>query len=297
MALTGMTLTDPSSGLTVVIYPRDGVSSAGIDASAPARAQVEPRVGARGGVDTTAFLDEGVLSLSLLLYPGQFTAQTPEGFLDEIAPLLDPRLRPVLTVTNDAWPGKRQVTLRFDSIAKPWTDPTQWPVQVNWTVPGACWEDALVTSAVINAFATDQTGTGLVFDVPGLAVTSAGITFPPTNTPAPSQVINPGTAAAQWTGLLYGPCTGPKLANDIAGLTLEFTDALQLGQGSYLALDSQAQSALVNGDPLSDVTGLLNFGSSSWWQMNPGLNVIRYYPTDADDGAVASLSFRGAYPL
>ena len=31
--------------------------------------------------------------------------------------------------------------------------------------------------------------------------------------------------------------------------------------------------------------------------LDAGLNVIRYYPTDADDGAVARLSFRGAYPL
>jgi hypothetical protein len=299
MAVTTITLSDPSSGLVVPLRPVAGVAVSGIDASAPARGVVESRVGARGGVDTTAYTDAGVLSLTMLLWPDPVAGVTPEGFLDSIAPLLDPRLRVVLTVANDAWPGARRAVLRYDSIAKPWTDPTQWPVQINWTVPDACWEDATVTSAVINAFATDQTGVGLVFDVPGtgLTVTSAGLTFPATASPAPSQVINPGTAAAQWTALLYGPATGPKLANDALGLKLEFTDDLSISAGNYLALDSQAQSALLNGDPLSDVTGALNFSSSTWWLMNPGINVIRYYPSDADAGAQATLSFRGAYPL
>ena len=294
MTTTAISLIDPSSGYTVPIMSRDGVTAVQIDASAPARAVVESRVGARGGVDTTRNLDAGVLSLSMILWPG--LTQTPEAFLDEIAPLLDPNLRPALVVSNDAWPGgSRRAVVRFDSIAKPQQGPDSWPVQINWTVPGACWEDAAPTTATINAFIASSTG--LVVDVPGLVVTSAGVTMPATSAVAPQQIVSPGKIASQWTALIYGPCTGPKLANDTAGMTIEFTDDMSLDAGEYLLLDSQAQTALLNGDPGQDRTATLNFSTLSWWLMQQGLNVIRYYPTSADAGAQAQITFRGAYPL
>lgn len=293
MTTTSISLADPSSGYTVPIMSRDGVTATGIDASAPARGVVESRVGARGGVDTTRNVDAGVLSLSLILWPG--ITQTPEAFLDEIAPLLDPRLRPALVVSNDAWAGPRRAVVRFDSIAKPQAGPDSWPVQLNWTVPAACWEDAAQTVATVNAFIA--TSTGLVVDVPGLVVTSAGVTMPATQAVAPQQIVSPGKIASQWTALIYGPCTGPKLANDTAAATIEFTDNLALDVGEYILLDSQSQTALLNGDPGSDRTGTLNFSTLTWWLMQPGLNVIRYYPTSADAGANAQITFRGAYPL
>ena len=293
MTVTAISLVDPSSGYTVPIMSRDGVTATGIDASAPARAVVESRVGARGGVDTTRNLDAGVLSLSLILWPG--LTQTPEAFLDEIGPLLNPALRPALVVTNDAYPAPRRAVLRFDSIAKPQAGPDSWPVQLNWTVPDACWEDATATTAVINAFV--NTTTGLVVDVPGLTVTSAGVTMPSSSAPAPSQVISPGKMPSQWTALVYGPATGPKFANDSTGLTLEFTDDVTLNAGDYLLLDSQAQTALLNSDPGADQAGSLNFGTSSWWLIQQGLNVLRYYPSSAGPGADAVITFRGAYPL
>lgn len=292
MTTTAIVLTDPSSGYTVPIMSRDGVTATGIDASAPARGVVESRVGARGGVDTTRFVDAGVLSLTMILWPG--LTQTPEAFLDEIAPLLDPRLRPALVVSNDAWPnGSRRVLVRFDSMSKPQAGPDSWPVQINWTVPAACWEDAAPTTATINAFIAASTG--LVIDVPGLVVTSAGYTMPATTSVAPQQVISPGKIPSQWTALIYGPCTGPKLANDTAQATIEFTDDVSLDVGEYLLVDSQAQTALLNGE--TDVTGSLNFSTLTWWLMQQGLNVIRYYPTSAGAGANVQITFRGAYPL
>src|SRR5690348_8246042 len=102
MAVTGVSLLDPASGLTVVLKPADGITVNGIDASAPARASVESRVGGRGGVDRTKQVDEGALSLTAQLYPGTLpgSAVTPEGVMDSLGPLLDPGLRPYLVVTN-----------------------------------------------------------------------------------------------------------------------------------------------------------------------------------------------------
>ena len=79
-------------------------------------------------------------------------------------------------------------------------------------------------------------------------------------------------------------------------MTLEFTTDLVLNLGDYVLLDSATQSAYLNSDPHSSVLQYLNFSNSDWWLIQPGLNTLRYYPSDADAGAVAQLSFRPAWP-
>ncbi len=292
MTVQSIVLIDPVSGLSVTIMPADGVSAQVLDVAAPARAVEEDRAGAHGSYDTTRYLSAAAVSLSMLLYPG--VTQTPEKFLDALGPLLTPALRPYLIVANDQWPsGPRQMTVRYDSASKPLSDPTNWPVQVSWKAPAGVWEASSLVNAVIQAFIA--TSTGFVFDVPGAVITSAGYVFPATSAPSPSQVASEGNAPSQWTAFLYGPAVGPKFANDTVGLTLEFMGDLTLGPGDYIALDSRAQTAYLNSDPGSSVLPFLNFSASSWWLIQPGLNVLRYYPSSASPGAQANLSFRPAW--
>jgi hypothetical protein len=291
VTVQAITLQDPVSGLTVVIMPADGVAAQVLDVAAPARAVEEDRAGAHGSYDTTRFLSAAAVSLTMLLFPG--VTQTPEKFLDALGPLLTPALRPYLIVTNDQWSQPRQLTVRYDSAAKPLSDPTNWPVQVSWKAPNGVWEAASLVNAVIQAFIA--TSVGFIVDVPGIVVTSAGYVFPATSAPSPSTVSSEGNAPSQWTAFLYGPATGPRFANDSAGLTLEFTGDLTLNPGDYIALDSRAQTALLNSDPGSSVLPFLNFATSAWWLMQPGLNTLRYYPATAGAGAQANLSFRPAW--
>ena len=39
----------------------------------------------------------------------------------------------------------------------------------------------------------------------------------------------------------------------------------------------------------------LNFATTDWWTLSPGLNALRYYPVTADAGAQAQLSYRPAW--
>ena len=291
MTVLAISLVDPVSGLTVPIMPADGVAAQVLDVSAPARAVEEDRCGAHGSYDTTRFLSAAAVSLTMVLYLG--ATQTPEKFLDALGPLLTPALRPYLIVTNDQWSQPRQLTVRYDSAAKPLSDPTNWPVQVSWKAPNGVWEAANLVSSVIQAFIA--TSTGFVFDVAGAVITSAGYVFPATSAPSPSTVTSEGNAPSQWTAYLYGPATGPKWANDTVGLALEFTGDLTLNAGDYIALDSRAQTALLNSDPGSSVLPFLNFATSNWWLMVPGLNTLRYYPSTAGPGAQANLSFRPSW--
>jgi hypothetical protein len=293
MAVTAITLTDPASGISVPIMPAVGVAAQILDVAAPARAVAVDRVGAHGSFDTTAFYGPAAVSLTMLLYPDG--GITPEAFLDQLGQLLNPALRPVLVVTNDAWALPRQITVRFDSVSVPVSDPTNQPVQVTWTGPRSVWEDAVEVTATIGAFIASATG--LTWDVTsGITWTSAGVSWPASTSPSPQLVTNTGTLACDWVGFLYGPATGPKIANDTAGGALEFDDSLILPPGEYVLLDSSTRTAYRNGDLTQPVTGNLTF-PAVWWLMQPGVNNVRYYPSAAGGGAAAQLAFRPARPV
>jgi len=382
MTFTSIVLTDPVSGLSVPILPADGVAAQVLDVAAPARAVAEDRAGAHGSYDVTRYTGPAAVSLTLLLYPG--VTQNPEDFWDAISPLLSPGLRPSLIVGNDQWAGPRQLTVRYDSTAKPFSDPTNWPVQISWAAPAGAWEDAALTAFTAAAFiaattgltmnpaadtgfaytatsatpavftaassayangnqvvlsggtppagvlasgeptwqngkpyfvvgvsgatfkldtaptgtglASTSTGNGTVTSLGGLPIAVGGVVIPASTAASPSIVTSAGTTVSQWTALLYGPCSGPKLANDTTGLTLEFTDDLVLGPGEFAQLDSRTRTAIRNNDPSQPVTGTLNFRTSAWWLIQPGTNLLRFYPSSAGAGSQAQISFRAAWP-
>jgi len=78
---------------------------------------------------------------------------------------------------------------------------------------------------------------------------------------------------------------------------LEFSAALNLVAGEFVLLDSSTRTAYRNGDRAQPVLSSLNFSTSAWWQIQPGLNIIRYYPFSAGAGALAQISFRAAWPM
>jgi hypothetical protein len=293
MTVTAITLADPDSGYSVPLMPADGVAAQVLDVNTPARGVTEDRVAARGAVDNTRYSSAAAVSLSLILFPG--LTQTPELFMDSLGPLLDPGLRPVLIVSNDQWATDRQLTLRYDSTAKPFSDPTNWPVQLSFQAPDAVWESAVLTSADLPTIIASTTG--FEFDPStGAVITSAGYVFPATSQASPSQVVSIGTTTSDWQALLYGPCTGPRLSNDTANGSLNFTTDLKLNLGDYVLVDSQTQTAYLNSDVAAPVTKFIDFPASDWWLMQPGLNILRYHPQAADSGAQAQLNFRAAWP-
>jgi hypothetical protein len=293
MTVTAITLTDPSSGYAVVLMPADGVSAQVLDVATPARAVTEDRVAARGSYDVTRYLSASAVSLSMILFPG--LTQTPELFMDSLGPLLDPGLRPVLIVSNDQYATDRQITLRYDSVTKPFSDPTNWPVQVSWQAPDAVWESVGLTVANLPTIILSTTG--FEFDpTTGAVITPAGYVFPASSEPAPSMVTSAGSTTSDWQALLYGPCVAPQLSNDTTGTSLNFTTDLMLNLGDYVLVDSQTQTAYLNSDTSVPVTQFIDFPSSTWWQIQPGLNVIRYHPVSADSGSQAQLTFRAAWP-
>jgi hypothetical protein len=155
------------------------------------------------------------------------------------------------------------------------------------------WEDSTALTAVVGAFIASTTG--LTWSVTGVTWTSAGAVWPPSTSPSPSIVTNPGTLGTQWQASLYGPCTGPKLASDTTGGALEFDDGLTLGAGEYVAVDSRNRTAYRNGDTSQPVIGNLTY-PATWFPLQPGANDLRYYPSAAGPASAAVLTWRPARP-
>jgi hypothetical protein len=288
MTYTTLSLVDGASGLSCVLRPRDGVAVQTLDVQPNIRAVSNSVAGGDGAFDITQFAGPASVTVSLRLWNG---AQSPEAFLDELAPLLAPWRRPALVVSNDQWTGPRQLAVRFDSRTAPVDNPVSTDLAVTWDVPSGCWTATALTEYDLPALADPTTGlhitdTGLHF------VAGAGITFPAVTTPSPSLVAVPGSARPAWKARLYGPCTGPKLTSDTLGLDIVFTDSLVLTAGQYVELDSAAHTANLLSDPAQSVLDKLDFAKTTWWDLEPGItNQVRYHPSSgAASGAVLSFS-------
>src|SRR5262249_18044015 len=77
---------------------------------------------------------------------------------------------------------------------KPLSDVTNWPVQVSWQAPAGVWEDASLTTDVINAFIASSTGLTVNATVAGFAYTATNAS--PGGFPAPGHNFVNGNAIA-----------------------------------------------------------------------------------------------------
>lgn len=276
--------------------PRDGISAQALEVagtartSGPSNQTVYDRVAAHGAYDVTRYLTAAAVTLTMTLFPPADPAQSIESVWDSVSALLDPFLRPVLTVTNDAWTGDRQITLRYDSDSKPFSDPTNWTVQVSWKAPDAVWESALESQYDIPAYIAVPAGEAVT--TTGLAITTTGDALTAGPGPQQTEVAN-GSFASQWTAALYGPCTGPDLINASTGESLSFP-SLTLAAGDYAFLDSRLQTAVRASDG-ADVTSLLDFPASSWFLLGAGTSLVTYAPGSASPGSQAVLTYRPSW--
>jgi hypothetical protein len=129
------------------------------------------------------------------------------------------------------------------------------------------------------------------------ATVAAALDWPAGSAAGDSLVSVPGTMRTWWTAKLYGPCTGPKLANDTVGADLRFTDSLVLAAGDYVEVSARDRTAYLLSDTSLSRAQFLDWGATAWWALVPGDNLLRYHPTSAGAGAQAEITFRTAWML
>lgn len=103
-----------------------------------------------------------------------------------------------------------------------------------------------------------------------------------------ASISNTGTAAVDWTAVITGPMTTPRL--EMVGLSRRVSFDLSLAAGETLVLDSRTGSALLNGS--TPRTSTLQPGSR-WWQLPVGASTLRLRA--ASGSGSISVSFRPGY--
>lgn len=283
MAVTSMKLVDGVNEL--VLYPRADVVVLGYSKSSPGvRALTEPRPDDDGEIDTTTKYGAAAFSLELR------AIDDPEALAEEMGGWMLPSGRPYIVVENDKWLQARRVRLRssdwgdpVDAFQAPHIRDSQW----QWRAPDGIWEaDAELTVTVA---ADIPSSIGITYPV------TYPVTYSATLATGAQTLVNPGKAPSHFRALLYGPCTAPSLVNDSTGQELTFKPDLALGPGEYIEVDTRNKTALLLSQATANRVGLLNFSISDWWQIQRGVQQIRYAPTDPSAGAQAVITYRPAW--
>lgn len=241
------------------------------------RVVVDDRPLADGVDDRTAYFGSRVVTLDLLARKNRQTA------LDELGPFLVPNARSYLYYPSSAG-FERRVLLRGASVDAPWEGaPGKLELLVAWEAPNGTAETANANSAT--ASATTPPGPGFEFDL------TFDLTFPASSPAGSTTVTTIGNAKCYPVIKLYGPATFPRIENYTDGQkSLDFNIALSATD--YLEVDVRNKTVLLNGNPAQNRYQTLDFATSEWWVLQPGSNLVRYYPDVYSGAARAELSWR-----
>lgn len=255
------------------LMPHDeevGLWLTGLDVGFPdVRDQVDDRIDGDGTTDRTIWHGAKAVTLELVAPdPGAAAAVT------RLRRWLHPARRPWLHFTPEGEPPQR-IRLRSAQHAAPLAQLSsrgRIEASAQWRAPDGV---ALSASTVETVANPADGGAGRVYPLVYDRV------YPQSFGSGATEIINGGTAPTLPVVRVHGPCTGPRLANETTGERLEFTADLVLSTRSYLEVDMAARTARVDGsaDPADSRLGLLDFSTSTWWALQPALNVVRFYPT------------------
>jgi hypothetical protein len=266
----------------MLLYPRTGLVVMSVTSASPVvRAVTEPRPDDDGELDTTERFGARAVAVELM------ATETPAGFVEELSAWMHPGRRPYLEVVDDEWAQTRRVMLRSDQWGGP-IDADDAPyirrIPAQWRAPDGIWEASESTTLTVSA------------DVPSSVGVSAPVTAPialtPTLASGSLQMTNVGGSPSHFTALLYGPCSAPRLINDLTGEQIAFTSDLVLAAGEYVEIDTRAKTARLLSSVAADRRGFIDFSVNSWWQIQRGAQQIRYAPTAPTAGSQAVITYR-----
>lgn len=243
-----------------------------------------PRPAADGMIDETKYIGRRVISADIVLFPGTWVQeQTLRAFMS-------PDTRTSMLITPPDGP-ELVTTVRGASLAAPIVleDLSAGVKRLNaqWSAPLGTLESAITKTAVVVAAgstAADGRPYNLQFDRD----------YPNAGPSGTTAMTNAGTEHAYPVVKVYGPCTGPRLVHLEQNRELNFP-TLSIAASDFLEIDTRAKTIRYNGDPNDSRYDALDFATSSWWSLAPGLQQIRFVPTTFTAPSQAQITWRDAW--
>lgn len=161
------------------------------------------------------------------------------------------------------------------------------PASLQLSIPAGVWESITLNSYLIRPLGSNEMGVTFPITFP--------VTWDPANSGGAQEVTVGGTRLAPMIVRIYGDQTAPVLSDVDTGEKLSFTalGGLSIPLGSYVEIDFQAGTALVNGTPGNSVYQYIDFAISDWWFLRPGqINRLAVTASASDGSAQVVVEFR-----
>lgn len=276
-----------ADGLTsLVLDPYAGFAIQALDlGDAVTRDVASNAPDADGTDDVTAYIGARTVIMSIALSP-KLSHSTRDTLRNRLRAFTHPRLRPKLYMSIDG-AAERVVTLRRGT----WSDVMQSAgaarVTVQWVAPYGIIESGTLHQETANASTSGAEG-GRAYDLIYDRAYAGGATIGQT------AVINVGTADAYPILRVYGLCTNPVITNVTQGKSLAFT-GLTINAGEFLEINTRARTVYYLGNSADSRYDKMNFASSAWWTLSPGINLINFTPATFSTPSQTIIEYRDAW--
>lgn len=255
------------------------------------REQVTKRPSANGTFDYTSLYGNravtAVVGLAAEMVPGGGVYD--QDIEDALRAWTNPQTRCYLYWQRDTMRYERRILLRGGAASLPlqFVKSDFDIVSLAWKAPEGTSEDSLETSSQV--FPSGSIEVGRSYDL------TYDRTYPDSAPLGSLTIANNGNADVLPIVTIYGPCTQPRIQNVTTGLSLEFVSGLTLSSTDYLLINFKDGTVWLNGDPTNSRYSSINFSTSSWWPIVPGVNSLRFYPLSNTYPSSAVVAIRGQY--
>lgn len=273
------------------------------------RAVAEDRPGGDGTEDHTAYLGARNVSIDMVLW-GNGDVRPP-ALLDQLRSYCSPRARPWLLYRYDGETSERRMRLRVDGQSAPVSVErrTSIATQASWLCPSglaeAVDEQTIILSPVVSAPGRTyprshpwayESATVIDGGDPGSGATQAVDGGDPASiySEVIGAAVNAGNFDAPWVARFYGPLVSPRLENLTTGQRFHLPFG-SVGAGQYLEVDVAARTVTIDSDPDVNRFDFVDFTTSSWWPLAPGVNELRFTALGASEPAQAVVTYRDTY--
>lgn len=236
--------------------------------SAAPRVNTQPYAGRSGVNDLTEFHDGATFQTNLVIR--DLGGLTRHQWVDQLRAMLQPRNRPYLYLQRDGWLTERRALVRGASLTNPVDRVSKARLEVSLQVeiPSGVLESATMSSDTIRpASAAAGRTYPQVFPFAYTAGDSGSVKI--ITTGAGEYGVAPTPAVMRY----YGACTDPEVINQTLGETFALT-GVTLSAGQYMEIDMGNRTVLLNGDPALSYYSAIDFAVSTWWELQPGANLL-----------------------
>ena len=262
----------------------DAIVCKNYDLGAPeVKTNVEERVGRNGVNDNTSLHGASVAKFDLVITPND--DETQWEALERLKGWLDPTKRYYLQYQRYG-PGEELWSTVYR--AEPWSlvvdknGGNRLEVSVALSLPEGVWENEAVP------YTLRPQGIAAGWSAPW----SAPWSLTPSSGTGAVDIPVGGTRPVPFRVYIYGAQFAPVIMDTDTGRKISFTalGGLDIPLGSYVELDTEKGTALMNGDPNNSVYQYIDFSVSSWWALRPNdSNRITVSATTSDSVAQSIL--------